>query len=85
MRILSIQPKESIVSPIVKRIAQKTKSSNAAKKLSDVALTPWEFEKMINEPKANAVKKYSSSRSSDNMGCAHSESSDVQVIGYDIC
>ncbi len=55
MYIAKVQPK-SIILPITKKVS--TKAKNASKKLNDVALTPWEFDKMINEPKANVVKKH---------------------------
>ena len=57
MFVQRIQPKE-FISPITKKVL--SNSNKAAKKLNDVALTPWEFEKMINEPKANVVKKHAS-------------------------
>ncbi len=55
MYIAKIQPRNAIL-PITRKIS--SKAAKTSKKLNDVALTPWEFDKMINEPKANVVKKH---------------------------
>ncbi len=77
MFIERIQPK--VYSPIKKSIVSQT--SATTKKLKDVVLTPWEFDKMINESKDNVTKKYKCTKTD----CPSTEAYHYNTPGYDIC
>ena len=64
---LRIQP----ISRLVLATPQKkaAKDSKAAKKLGDVVLTPWDFEKKLNEPNTNKVKKFTGGGDSESSSC----------------
>jgi hypothetical protein len=77
---LRIQPFNQALIANTKNAAKK--NSKAAKKLSDVALTPWEFNKMLTEPDKNAVKKYAGSSSGGESGSCMGSFGDLLAMGF---
>ena len=75
---LRVQPFNQALFTNAKKAA---KSSKASKKLNDVALTPWEFNKLLTEPDKNVVKKHAGSRGGSSGSCVGSFG-DMLAMGF---